>query len=1103
MKLYKFIIVGAAAVLAIASCAKENFSEDNVLQQKRTIIKASLVESETKTAVTEDGAYTWLSGDKISVFNTAGIQCPSAFVAQASGANVDFEGQKASTSDVLKFGLYPYDPEAQCTSAGVISTTIPTLQDGNISTALSVAVSSNGVAFPFVNASSIVKITFNAADDIRYARIDFPSAVTGDVTVDCTTGAISGAKCKTVIINSESALDGVKYLAIAPASKGAMKFTFRNGSGKTAIKNAEITTDFLAGHLKSIGTVKNLSFEETVPTLRDFAEGFVTALTAWEENIGRVDADASHNGAATGWKNVHFIPIGVTPGNAYGTSGNQYASGLKVWDVVIGDKTYNAAQAWEIALRGLMNLVTAEGEAFLPGMTSRNKAYTLANNASFMSAAMPSASANCKWGATPWYEVDKAVTKNGAAVKDVDINFLIKCGSWHIVRGLITNAGNTALGNIGNYQEFGTNSGSQLVLDGYSGFIAPIRELLIAARIYKYILDNSIDENVYDAIKDQRFDFSLYGVDIDPLSLKTTNLEVPGDASTGKTVSFVARDLWTATTNVDWITLTKGNGGASDAASVKFDIEANLGNAREGTVSIMSGDQTVSFVVRQAKTSATKFYIKDFAKELVKLIDVWENTYDNLKIYSGDAEKQYGVHCIPQSTTMTFGETTYNYADIFEIALRSYLLVNGYDGTIAESSVKGAGAFDSKKLDVCPTMSGTQIPSTHSYILPDELYCETKGNGGFLNGTSGASNVMKSFLYNYACRNTNYPLSNSNIISRIGGYNAAQVSGITGSCSFQRAILTFAYFFKYMLDNNLEVATEISSSQTFTSTLFGPEVFKPNALDNNAIWSWGGDMEKLPLGQLATNGIGTIFLNEAAVTSFGTTKVKDFITKAASYGIGVHMWMQAFYSGGQWVCPVDAANECYNQTRFDEVINSAKSYIDLGAAGIHFDYLRFPGTESNKASLHNYKGGTVTGSGAVTEFCRQANVALKAYDSDVILSCALMPEKNSQQYYGQIPAYMGAYLDVLVPMVYRYSNDTGSDKGASWAADMASWFVSNSGGADVWTGITTYKGENTVTGMTAEQIKADCNVFSNCGTKGVVLFRFTLGAIPDLTDLWD
>ena len=37
-----------------------------------------------------------------------------------------------------------------------------------------------------------------------------------------------------------------------------------------------------------------------------------------------------------------------------------------------------------------------------------------------------------------------------------------------------------------------------------------MREFLILARFYQYMLNHDIDTNVYDALKDVRVDFALY-----------------------------------------------------------------------------------------------------------------------------------------------------------------------------------------------------------------------------------------------------------------------------------------------------------------------------------------------------------------------------------------------------------------------------------------------------------------------------------------------------------------------------------------------------------------------------------------------------------------
>ena len=159
-----------------------------------------------------------------------------------------------------------------------------------------------------------------------------------------------------------------------------------------------------------------------------------------------------------------------------------------------------------------MNLVTAEGEAFLNGMTDRNKAYTLADNGK-LSQAMPSASADNKWGKHPWYEggADEALKYNGGEIASVDVNFIVKVGAWHVVRSFIAVGSNSPLGMIGNFQQFGTSSGT-LNLSGYDGLISPMREMLVMLRIYKDILDNNVNDKVYSAIKDKQYSYDLYGI---------------------------------------------------------------------------------------------------------------------------------------------------------------------------------------------------------------------------------------------------------------------------------------------------------------------------------------------------------------------------------------------------------------------------------------------------------------------------------------------------------------------------------------------------------------------------------------------------------------
>ncbi|MBR6933181.1 MAG: BACON domain-containing protein, partial [Bacteroidales bacterium] len=261
-------------------------------------------------------------------------------------------------------------------------------------------------------------------------------------------------------------------------------------------------------------------------SLKDFAQEFVKGLDVWATTIGNVDADGVRNQKSKdgAWVNVHFIPTVPNPNCEYLNYGdNQYDPKYTPWVLHVGDAEYSSNQAWEIAIRGLLNMVTAEGEAQLDAMDSRNKPFTLTDAGSFTGTKISSPSPDNKWGKHPWYEGGNLVKNGGQEVKDVDIAFMVKVGAWHIVRGLIYNATSNPnpLGMIGNFQEFGTDINGTLVLENYVGYISPMRELLVLMRIYKYLLDNNVDTNVYSALKNQRFDFDLYGESLSkPVTIK-------------------------------------------------------------------------------------------------------------------------------------------------------------------------------------------------------------------------------------------------------------------------------------------------------------------------------------------------------------------------------------------------------------------------------------------------------------------------------------------------------------------------------------------------------------------------------------------------------
>ena len=269
--------------------------------------------------------------------------------------------------------------------------------------------------------------------------------------------------------------------------------------------------------------------------------------------------------------------------------------------------------------------------------------------------------------------------------------------------------------------------------------------------------------------------------------------------------------------------------------------------------------------------------------------------------------------------------------------------------------------------------------------------------------------------------------------------------------------------------------------------------------NHTAIWVWNSHipswMEEdcADMKKLYDLGYRHILLNFSAFNPSNKRRTLEFMEAAEDMGWVIHAWLQCFYNGG-WESPVDDENKCYKEYIYERIRNNARSYIEeYGVKGLHLDYVRFGGT----AYKHNPTA-EVNAIGAVDKCCREIREVADSFDAGILTSAALMPEMNSAEYYGQVPNHMGKYLHILMPMIYRYSygySDTSCQK-------VANWFADNAADAQMWSGIQTYRGNDTkVDPMDAEGIRKDIDLFMDTHGKGIVLFRYGLGEFPDVNDI--
>ncbi len=274
----------------------------------------------------------------------------------------------------------------------------------------------------------------------------------------------------------------------------------------------------------------------------------------------------------------------------------------------------------------------------------------------------------------------------------------------------------------------------------------------------------------------------------------------------------------------------------------------------------------------------------------------------------------------------------------------------------------------------------------------------------------------------------------------------------------------------------------------------------------NAIWLWSShsgewiENDGAVMKQMKSLGYDHILLNFSAFENENKMKTTSkFLHLAAEAGMMVHVWMQAFYNNGNWISPVIDAENRYDQELFDRIVAEAKGYItEFGAQGIHLDYIRFGGT----AHKHN-PSAEITAVGAVTECCRQVREGVDAVGENIVLSAAMMAEGSAAYYYGQNPAKMGKYIDVFMPMIYRYHG--GSAKDSDDTCKQRARLFTTVTDRQVWAGITSYEYDgDAVKGLPAERIREDADLFANeTKCSGLVLFRYALGNFPDVNDLWD
>ena len=216
-KIYLFLLA-AAGILAAASCAREELMDPSQSLNCDEVTTLTFSLESTKTALV-DGKTTWVSGDKVRVYNSTGtfsqdIEIPEDAVGK-SAFSVD-----VSMKDTVYYAVYPVEA-ANGISDKKVSVVLPSNPDGRFASAnICAAEVHNGTTLQLRNVTAVLKINIQSGNVIEILQFNAKNAMNGSFKVDLTgenpaLETVSSGKSATVAIGG---IDGEYFIPVAPGT---------------------------------------------------------------------------------------------------------------------------------------------------------------------------------------------------------------------------------------------------------------------------------------------------------------------------------------------------------------------------------------------------------------------------------------------------------------------------------------------------------------------------------------------------------------------------------------------------------------------------------------------------------------------------------------------------------------------------------------------------------------------------------------------------------------------------------------------------------------------------------------------------------------------
>lgn len=269
------LIAACFTILAAAACAKEGAQNNTIARRYEPVAINGKNAPESKTHIgaiegTAASIY-WSEGDALSLFSTnSGMESQNTCIPSTSvnknEASFYGEVEDGTTSFVA---LYPYNASASY-SDGVISTVLPATQtstNGSFAEGVCLALASGtktaGVPetsdLYFDNLCSI--LSFTMPSNIGFAnkvtvKSKSGAKMAGNVTVNCSSSAITSASSDAVVLSGSFVAGGTYYLTVAPGTYAdGFSFAIETAGGNSYSRETTKTVEAAAGRIYTLGTL--------------------------------------------------------------------------------------------------------------------------------------------------------------------------------------------------------------------------------------------------------------------------------------------------------------------------------------------------------------------------------------------------------------------------------------------------------------------------------------------------------------------------------------------------------------------------------------------------------------------------------------------------------------------------------------------------------------------------------------------------------------------------------------------------------------------------------------------------------------------------------